>query len=47
MKDGLMVSSAFIALGSNLNLEGFSSHELLKAAIGEFGKSKLELQAMI
>ena len=46
MKDGLMVSSAFIALGSNLNLEGFSSHELLKEAIREFGKSKLELQAI-
>ena len=45
-KDGLMVSSAFIALGSNLNLEGFSSHELLKAAIREFGKSNLQLQAI-
>jgi len=46
MKDGLMVSTAFIALGSNLNLEGFSSHELLKEAIREFGKSNLQLQAI-
>ena len=46
MKDGLMVSSAFIALGSNLNLEGFSSHELLKEAISEFGKSNFQLQAI-
>ena len=46
MKEGLMVSSAFIALGSNLNLEGFSPHEILKEAISEFGKSKLQLQAI-
>ena len=46
MEDGLMVSSAFIALGSNLNLEGFSPHDLLKEAISEFGKSNLQLQAI-
>ena len=46
MKDDLMVSSAFIALGSNLNLKGFSSHELLKEAIREFDKSNLQLQAI-
>ena len=46
MKDDLMVSSAFIALGSNLNLRDFSSHELLKEAIREFGKSNLQLQAI-
>ena len=46
MKDDLMVSSAFIALGSNLNLKGFSSHKLLKEAIREFDKSNLQLQAI-
>ena len=46
MKDVLMVSSAFIALGSNLNLEGFSSKDLLKEAIKEFGKSNLQLKAI-
>ncbi len=46
MKDGLMVSTAFIALGSNLDLDGFSSQDLLKEAIREVGKSNLQLQAI-
>jgi len=41
-----MVMSAFIALGSNLNLEGFSSQELLEEAIREVGKTNLKLQAI-
>ena len=41
-----MVSSAFIALGSNLNLDGFSPLDLLKEAIIEFDKTNLQLQAI-
>ena len=41
-----MVCSAFIALGSNLNLEGVSSCDLLKEAIMELDKSSLQLQAI-
>ncbi len=46
MKDVKVFSSAFIALGSNLNLEGFSSQDLIKKAIIEFGKSNLQVQAI-
>ena len=41
-----MISSAFIALGSNLNLDGFSPLNLLKEAIIEFDKTNLQLQAI-
>ena len=46
MKDFSMVTSAFIALGSNLTNGGFSSQDLLKEAIREFDKSNLQLQAI-
>ncbi len=46
MKDISMDSSVFIALGSNLNLEGFSPLDLLKEAIMEFDKCDLKLQAI-
>ena len=41
-----MESSAFIALGSNLNLDGVSSLELIKKAIIELEKSNFNLQAI-
>ena len=41
-----MESSAFIALGSNLNLDGVSSLELIKKAVIELGKSNFNLQAI-
>ena len=41
-----MISSAFIALGSNLNLDGFSPLNLLNEAIIEFDKTNLQLQAI-
>ena len=41
-----MESSAFIALGSNLNLDGVSSLELIKKAITELEKSNFNLQAI-
>ena len=41
-----METSAFIALGSNLNLDGVSSLELIKKAIIELEKSNFNLQAI-
>ena len=45
-KDIDMESSAFIALGSNLNLDGVSSLELIKKAIIDLEKSNFKLQAI-